>query len=233
MPISALLPPILLQELVHEQNASALSEETQKGLSELCSFLRLPLVVLDMDMLEMTWMCNEFTQYTWQKSNPNQPFLLADFVHPEDIPRIMQDLRYIKRFNAAQFESVYRLLDSTKNWNWAFVRCQILNPQPHKSAQYLLVHIHHLTMAIQNSNFVNTLQKEEKDFVSKIFTKKISAREKEVLMLLADALTDEDIADRLNISKLTVISHRKNLLRKLKVANKAELVKFVFENGLK
>jgi DNA-binding NarL/FixJ family response regulator len=217
MSISALLPPILLKELVDEESSSALSEEIQKGLSELCNFLRLPLVILDMDMLEMTWMCNEFTQYTWQKSNPNQPFLLADFVHPEDIPRIMQDLRYIKRFNAAQFESVYRLLDSTKNWN----------------TKHLLVHIHHLTMAIQNSNFVNILQKEEKDFVSKIFTKKISAREKEVLMLLADALTDEDIADRLNISKLTVISHRKNLLRKLNVANKAELVKFVFENGLK
>ena len=233
MPFSAFLPPILLKELIGEQISSSLSEEIQKGLSEMCNFLRLPLVILDIDMLEMSWMCNEFTQYTWEKSNRNQPFLLSDFVHPEDIPRLIKDLRHIKRYNVLQFESIYRLLDSTNNWNWAFVRCQILKPQPNKPSKYLLAHIHHLTMAIQHSGFLNLLQIEEKGFLSKILTQKISAREKEVLMLLADALTDEQIAEILNLSRLTVVSHRKNLLRKLNLKNKVELVKFVYENGLK
>jgi DNA-binding NarL/FixJ family response regulator len=50
----------------------------------------------------------------------------------------------------------------------------------------------------------------------------ISPREEEVLSLLADGLTDKEIADRLGISPRTVETHVGSLLNKLGVRNRAE-----------
>lgn len=61
-----------------------------------------------------------------------------------------------------------------------------------------------------------------------VFTK----REKEVLALIAEGLTNQEIADLLFISQLTVISHRKSLLEKTESKNTAQLIKYCFEFGL-
>ncbi len=54
---------------------------------------------------------------------------------------------------------------------------------------------------------------------------RISAREKQVLQLIADGFSSKEIAERLFISNHTAISHRKNLIEKFKVKNTAHLVK--------
>jgi DNA-binding NarL/FixJ family response regulator len=53
----------------------------------------------------------------------------------------------------------------------------------------------------------------------------ISSREKEVLCLIADGLTNQQIATQLFISSHTVESHRKNLLIKFEANNTATLIK--------
>lgn len=53
----------------------------------------------------------------------------------------------------------------------------------------------------------------------------ITRREKEVLELIADGLTNAEIASKLFISVTTVDSHRKNLLAKFEAKNTASLVK--------
>ncbi|MGH2455413.1 MAG: response regulator [Candidatus Limnocylindria bacterium] len=50
----------------------------------------------------------------------------------------------------------------------------------------------------------------------------LSAREEEVLRLLAEGLTDRQIADRLGISPRTVETHVGSILHKLNVRNRAE-----------
>lgn len=64
------------------------------------------------------------------------------------------------------------------------------------------------------------------------FIQKLTRREKEVLQLIVEEHTTEDIANQLFIGKTTVISHRKSLLRKLNAKNTAGLVKAAFEFGL-
>lgn len=53
----------------------------------------------------------------------------------------------------------------------------------------------------------------------------ISAREEEVLKLVADGYSSKQIADQLYISNHTAISHRKNLMEKFRVKNTAQLIK--------
>jgi DNA-binding NarL/FixJ family response regulator len=53
----------------------------------------------------------------------------------------------------------------------------------------------------------------------------ITRREKEVLLLIADGLTNTEIAKQLFLSTTTVDTHRKNLLAKFDVKNTASLIK--------
>jgi two-component system response regulator NreC len=60
----------------------------------------------------------------------------------------------------------------------------------------------------------------------------LTAREEEVLALLADGLGNEEIGERLSISKHTVARHRENLMRKLELHSRSELVKYAIRKGL-
>ena len=60
----------------------------------------------------------------------------------------------------------------------------------------------------------------------------LSRREEEILGLISSGLTSRSISDRLFISKHTVETHRKNMLRKLDFSSSTELVKFAVQQGL-
>jgi DNA-binding NarL/FixJ family response regulator len=63
-------------------------------------------------------------------------------------------------------------------------------------------------------------------------TIELSSRELEVLQGICEELTNDEIGEKLFISKNTVKTHRKNLLEKANVKNTAGLVKFAIENDL-
>lgn len=60
----------------------------------------------------------------------------------------------------------------------------------------------------------------------------LSKREKEILKLIIKEYTTKEIASQLFIGQSTVETHRKNLLRKLRVKNTAGLVRLAYETNL-
>lgn len=60
----------------------------------------------------------------------------------------------------------------------------------------------------------------------------LTRREKEILALIAEGMTNNQIASKLFISIDTVDSHRKNLHSKLNVKNTAQLIRFAIESNL-
>lgn len=60
----------------------------------------------------------------------------------------------------------------------------------------------------------------------------ITKRELEIIKLIAQEMTNTEIAAKLNNSPMTIITHRKNLLRKLGVKNTAGLIRYAVQNGL-
>ena len=59
----------------------------------------------------------------------------------------------------------------------------------------------------------------------------LSAREVEVLVLIAKGLLNKEIAERLNISLTTVISHRKNIVDKLGIKSASGLAIYAVMQG--
>jgi len=74
------------------------------------------------------------------------------------------------------------------------------------------------------------MSKQEQQEIKKIPV--LTSREKEVLLLIAEGLTNPQIAERLFVSPYTVDSHRKNLLTKFEVNNTAGLIKLAVRIGL-
>ena len=60
----------------------------------------------------------------------------------------------------------------------------------------------------------------------------LSAREKEILVCVAKGMLNKEIADKLCLSIYTVITHRKNITRKIGIKTVAGLTVYALLNGL-
>ena len=60
----------------------------------------------------------------------------------------------------------------------------------------------------------------------------LTRREREVLLLVADGLTNREIGEQLDISPRTVETHRERVMGKLRIRTVAGLTRFVVEHGL-
>lgn len=78
------------------------------------------------------------------------------------------------------------------------------------------------------SSYVGPRQKKAK--VTRL--DELTPREKEVCAFLAYGHTNAEIAQRLHISERTVESHRCNIMSKLNLGSRAELVHFAIDNGM-
>jgi len=63
-------------------------------------------------------------------------------------------------------------------------------------------------------------------------TEPLTPREVEVVKLIAEAYSNEEIADELHISKKTVARHRANILEKLGMHDRVQLTRYAIRRGL-
>jgi DNA-binding NarL/FixJ family response regulator len=91
-----------------------------------------------------------------------------------------------------------------------------------------------LNSALHYLNNQKELPRNEAEIRKTIFdnnceTYNITEREKEIVILTAEGLTYKKISQELNISINTLITHRGNLFKKLKVKSKVALIKKLYE----
>lgn len=60
----------------------------------------------------------------------------------------------------------------------------------------------------------------------------LTEREQEILRLITEGLTGNEIAERLCISRKTVVTHRAHIMEKLGAHNAAELIKHAIQEGM-
>ena len=72
----------------------------------------------------------------------------------------------------------------------------------------------------------------ENNSISSDNNKELSTRETDVLQLIVKGSTNKEIADKLNISLNTVLSHRKNITTKLGIKTVSGLTFYAIMNGI-
>lgn len=78
--------------------------------------------------------------------------------------------------------------------------------------------------AVLIQDYLRQAQKEPYD--------RLTDREREILKLIADGHTNQEIADMLFISVKTVLGHRTKIMEKLDIHNRTELIKYAMRKGL-
>jgi two-component system response regulator NreC len=78
------------------------------------------------------------------------------------------------------------------------------------------------------SDYLSQVQAADADAAENTLTD----REREVLVLIAEGLGNKEIAGRLSISVKTVERHRENIMNKLNLHSRTELVKYAIRKGL-
>jgi DNA-binding NarL/FixJ family response regulator len=71
-----------------------------------------------------------------------------------------------------------------------------------------------------------------RDFLERGEQPELTPREEEVVKLIAEAHTNKEIAEILHLSEKTVESHRANVLQKLGMRDRVELVRYAIRHGL-
>ncbi len=135
--------------------------------------------------------------------------------------------------------------------NWPEIRVVVLtvsdNPQNvfeafrHKADGYLLKNtdpekiVTHLLAAMDGSTIVSPevakILSESNPNQSGKSTLNLTAREEEVLRLIADGLSNQEIGDRLGISVWTAKVHAKHILKKLGLSSRNELIVWAIREG--
>ncbi len=80
--------------------------------------------------------------------------------------------------------------------------------------------------------FLNHIRELENGGSGEVKIERLSNREREVFLFLAEGQSLRQIGDRLNISPKTVETHKYNLMEKLKVKNVVELTKIAIRKNL-
>ena len=70
------------------------------------------------------------------------------------------------------------------------------------------------------------------DFLSGKRTSLLSAKQREVVSLLAEGLSNKEIAKRLRLSTATVLVHRRNISFRLGIRKQTDLVRYAIREGL-
>lgn len=88
---------------------------------------------------------------------------------------------------------------------------------------------------LNNSEDINLVDENKKDEVRKeifFLEKKLSIRELEIVKQINSGLSNKEISSELNISEKTVKTHITNILRKLKMKDRLEIILFCKNNSI-
>lgn len=152
----------------------------------------------------------------------------SSLIHPGDLETVktayqkLYQEAVLQNYNLQSTVSEFRMKNAEDKWVWLELTAIIIS-----RSKRLFGIIKDISQRKSHEQlYYDQLAHSEKPLKQHSeFSRKISAREQEVLYYIADGFSAKMIADKLHISTHTAINHRKNLITKFEVKNTAELIK--------
>ncbi|WP_372642544.1 response regulator transcription factor [Ancylomarina sp.] len=149
--------------------------------------------------------------------------LIVENIHPSDVHKIEDYLNFIHSPDKTRHSNILKLKNSYGSWRQIYMN-MVVDQSNHTSCpEHVYVCCIDLTdlMESESQSKQNSSSSQSNDNLKLIAS--LSKREKEILRLVVQGYTDKEVACELNISSHTAITHRKNIISKLKVKNTASL----------
>lgn len=189
---------------------------------------------------ESTWRniyLNKFaldnTGYTREEVDKLGPDFFKNILHPDDFEVATLSIEHLKNIGDDEvFGGPYKYMPKGKDYKWMIGVSRVFKRDEEGNPKYFLNAAVNFNEEFHLHKQIIDLLRENKRLLNENTVLKLTRREREVLKLLARGNCARGISATLNISESTVISHRKNMLKKLNIHNTASLVNFAVENGL-
>jgi DNA-binding CsgD family transcriptional regulator len=175
----------------------------------------------------------EITGYTREEADSLGPEYFRKVLHPDDFEVINQSVDHLLKIDSdIIYGGAYKFKPKGKDYIWMLARTRVFKRKADGTPYQYVNSAIQLDEEFHAQNQIYALLKENRRLVNEINVLKLTKREKEVLKLLTDGYSAKMISHKINISESTVISHRKNMMKKLNMHSTASLVNFAVENGL-
>lgn len=170
-------------------------------------------------------------------------------IHPEDVDAWLSALNNLMEFTLSEIPEEKRK-NANYTWNFRFKNADdvyvniVQNTTPLVFdtdgkpiiglAHYTVLHPNIKMDITASTKLLNSNNEYEtiyfNNFSQKLLNEGISNRERDIIRLLVLNYTSKDISTKLNISSHTVDTHRRNILKKLKISSTGELVGMLKNN---
>ena len=145
----------------------------------------------------------------------------------EDVQIILFNPAIIKFYKPANIRNLFA---DYPNTNLIAILYQYVNTETLQSFDGVLdIYDEGWTITQKIIRIIETVQPKTEQSAENI---ELSDREKDILIVLAQGLTNKEIAEKLHISAHTVISHRKNIVRKTGIKTVSGLTLYALFNNL-
>jgi DNA-binding CsgD family transcriptional regulator len=175
----------------------------------------------------------EMTGYSKEEADGLGHEYFKRVLHPDDFEVINQSIDFLRNIpDDNYYGGICRSKPKGKEYIWQIGRTRVFKRNPDGTPLQFLNAAIVINEEFHSHNQMIDLLKENKRLLNENTVLKLTRREREVLKLLVRGNCARKISEILTISESTVISHRKNMLKKLNMHNTATLVNFAVENGL-
>jgi PAS domain S-box-containing protein len=172
-----------------------------------------------------------------------------ELLHPDDKVRLLAAVNQHEQGNTPMFHCEYRLRHEQGHWVWVSSRGQIVARDQQGKPLRLLGTVMDISgprnLAYEGAEFLRRIEILVQDLVAvndgaaavntpamPHAADKLSRRQREVLILIAEGMTSSQIAKQLAVGTSTVISHRRSLMKALGLHSAADLTRFAVKHAL-
>lgn len=172
--------------------------------------------------------CNRYmedvTGYTMAEMNSRGLDFFKDIMHPDDFDLTVIAQQSFKE-NKNIFGGVLRFRKrGTDNWLWLAGIAIPYTRDEQGNVKEVICAFVDMTLAMDSNDqlteaMLDVMRRKHEDLIGKL-----TPRERDIVKLTVKGLNNKEIAAKLNLSRYTIETHRKNIRIKLKVRNTTELI---------
>nr|WP_305891053.1 PAS domain-containing protein [Methylomonas sp. WSC-7] len=167
-----------------------------------------------------------------------------NLINPQDLERFRQKLAAHLQGETASFESEHRLRHKAGHWVWVEARGKVIRREKDNSPLRMVGTLLDITLRKRLNDEGSELLKRFESLIRESLspspgrTEKsnladsLTRRQRQIVGMIAAGMTSVEIGRHLNLSKATVITHRRNLMATLDLHSAAEVTRFAIDHDL-
>ncbi|MCB0501499.1 MAG: PAS domain-containing protein [Bacteroidetes bacterium] len=154
--------------------------------------------------------------------------LYENFMHPDHFNDFHKALTFITNYPKEIYETTFRVKEKGGEWRWTHSTSKALNHDKMGKTILLFSVVFDIADMVEfyyQDDFVHSKEAQFR-VINRPLYNALTKREKEILHLIADEKTSNEIGTALKIQASTVDSHRKKMIKKLNCKNSFGLAKY-------